>query len=196
MGASRRGSLRITGGALRGRLLRAPAGGARPTAERVREALFARLGDLEGAAVIDLYAGSGALGIEALSRGAGSVLFVERAPASLRALRRNLADLELGLRTRVRAGDVPRVVRGLARERPLFDLALLDPPYASGDAARALEALAEAGILAPGATLVVERGWRHPVPRVAGFAVRDERRYGDTVIERLVCEAGGDPGVR
>jgi 16S rRNA (guanine(966)-N(2))-methyltransferase RsmD len=163
----------------------------RPTADRVREALFARLGPLHEARVLDLYAGSGALGIEAISRGAASVVFVERAPRSLAALRENLASLGLGDRARVQPGDAARVIRRLAAEGARFDLVLLDPPYASGEIARALGALRRAGLLAPGATLVIESGRRHPLPAVAGFEVRDQRRYGDTLITRLAEEAAG-----
>jgi 16S rRNA (guanine966-N2)-methyltransferase len=191
---TRGGSLRVTGGELRGRRLRTPGAGVRPSADRVRESLFARLGSLEGARVLDLYAGSGALGIEALSRGAPCAVFVERSPRSLAVLRGNLASLGLQGRARVVAGDATRCVRRLAQGGERFDLVLLDPPYASGEAPRALAALRDAGILAPGATLVIESGRRHPVPHVEGFAARDERRYGDTLITRLAPEAPGGPG--
>ncbi len=188
--AARAGWLRVTGGVLRGRRLRAPGGGVRPSADRVREALFARLA-LEGARVLDLYAGSGALGIEALSRGAASAVFVERAPRSLAALRENLAALDLEERSQVRTGDAARAVRRLAAEGARFDLALLDPPYASGEAARALEALRDTGLLAPGATVVIEGSRRHSLPRVRGFRLRDQRRYGDTLVTRLERASGG-----
>jgi 16S rRNA (guanine966-N2)-methyltransferase len=157
----------------------------RPTSDRVREAIFDRLGDLAGAAVLDLYAGTGALGIEAASRGAESVVFVERIPRCVAALRRNLAALGLRRGVRVVSGDVPGVVRSLGRRRERFDLVLLDPPYASDEALRALEALIAADVLAAGATLVLERGRRHPVPVPEGLAQIDERRYGDTVVTRL-----------
>jgi 16S rRNA (guanine966-N2)-methyltransferase len=158
----------------------------------VRVALFARLGDLDAASVLDLYAGTGSLGIEALSRGAAEVVFVERSARCAAVLRANLAALSLEPRARVVVGDVPRVVGRLAREGARFDLALLDPPYAAGEVGRALEALAGAALLAPGATVVVEGGRRHPVPRVEGFAPVDVRRYGDSVITRL--QAGASAG--
>lgn len=157
----------------------------------MREALFARLGPLDGVRVLDLYAGSGALGVEALSRGAARAVFVERAPRSLAVLRENLAALELGGRARVEPGDAARVIRRLAARGERFDLVLLDPPYASAELARALVALRQAGLLAPRATLVIESGRRHPLPEVAGFAVRDQRRYGETLITRLAEEAAG-----
>jgi 16S rRNA (guanine(966)-N(2))-methyltransferase RsmD len=158
----------------------------RPSADRVREALFARLGDLEGAVVLDLFAGTGALGIEAVSRGATRVVFVERSPASAACLRRNLASLELGEEARLLREDVARALRRLGREGQRFDLVLLDPPYAEGEVLeRALAGLVAERLLAAGATVVVERGRRHPVAPVAGLAPVDERRYGDTVVATL-----------
>lgn len=181
--------MRVTGGRLRSRRLRSPPRGVRPTADRVREAIFARIGDLTGAAVADLYAGTGALGIEATSRGAEMVVFVERAARCLSVLRRNLADLGLDTGVRVEPGDVSRVLQALGCRGARFDLILLDPPYRSTEAGRALTALTAAGVLAEGAVVVVESGRRHPVPVVAGLAPVDERRYGDTVITQLAAVA-------
>jgi 16S rRNA (guanine966-N2)-methyltransferase len=185
--------LRVTGGRLGGRRLRAPARGVRPTGDRVREAVFARLGDLEGAAVLDLYAGSGALGVEAASRGAASVVFVERAPATLAVLRANLDALELGDQ-RVIASDAGRAVARLGREGHRFDLVLVDPPWASHEAPRALAALVAAGILAPHALVVVEHGRRHSLPVVRGLVVLDERQYGETLVTRLAPDAASREG--
>ncbi len=179
------GGLRVTGGRLGGRRLRAPRGGLRPSADRVREATFARLGDLEGAVVLDLYAGSGALGVEAISRGAARVVFVERAPRCVSVLRANIEALGLGAVARVVRGDAPRSVERLGRAGRRFDLVLLDPPYASDEAGRALEALVASGVLEKGAMVVLESGRRHSVPQVAGLVPLDERRYGETVITRL-----------
>lgn len=179
--------MRVTGGRFGGRRLRAAAPGTRPSADRVRVALFARLGDLDGARVLDLYAGTGALGIEALSRGAREVVFIERASRSVAVLRANLATLGLTADARIVAGDAVRGVQRLGRAGARFDLALLDPPYAAGEVGRALAALVAAGVLEPGAMVVVESGRRHPVPVVEGLAPIDERRYGDTVITRLVA---------
>ena len=179
--------MRVTGGDLRGRRIRVPRGSAvRPTADRVREALFARLGDLSGARVLDLFGGSGALGIEALSRGAARAVFVERAGPVAAVLRQNLDELDVLERARVVRGDAPGVVRRLADAGERFDLALVDPPYAEPETTlRALRALATSGILAPRATVVVEMS-RHTVPpRVEGLEPVDERRYGDTVIHRF-----------
>ncbi len=179
--------MRVTGGSLAGRRLRSAPPGTRPSADRVRVALFARLGDLDGARVLDLYAGTGTLGIEALSRGAREVVFSEHARRSLDVLRANIAALALGESVRVLSGDAVRSVMRLGREGESFDLVLLDPPYAAGEVGRALAALVAAGVLAQGAVVVVESGRRHPVPSVAGLAMRDERRYGDSVITQFVA---------
>ena len=177
--------MRVTGGRLGGRRLVAPPSGVRPTADRVREALFARLRDLDGAHVLDLYAGTGALGIEALSRGAARAVFVERSNASLTALRRNLLALELDECTRVVRGDVRSALRRLAGERMRFDLVLADPPYDDRALAEPLALLVSGGLLAPDATVVVERSRRHPLPEVAGLVSQGSRRYGDTELEWL-----------
>jgi 16S rRNA (guanine966-N2)-methyltransferase len=137
--------------------------------------------------VLDLFAGTGALGIEALSRGAASLVSVERARGAVAALRANVAALHLQSSTRVLAEDVAGAVRCLGRAGERFDLVLVDPPYASGEAQGALEALVEAEVLAAGAVVVLERGNRHPSPSVAGLAPLDERRYGDTVITRFTA---------
>ncbi|MEE9607877.1 MAG: 16S rRNA (guanine(966)-N(2))-methyltransferase RsmD [Myxococcota bacterium] len=194
--AKRSAGLRITGGRLGGRRLRAPRGGLRPTSDRVRESLFARLGDLSGVAVLDLYAGTGALGVEAVSRGADSLVCVEQAPLCLAALRANLAELGLGPTVRVIADDAVRAVRRLGRSSQRFDLVLMDPPYVSAEAPRALEALVEAGVLAEGATVVLESGRRHPVAAAAGLVRVDERRYGETVLTRWVAASGRSSGGR
>src|SRR5258705_4935116 len=155
--------MRVTGGRLGGRRLVAPPVGVRPTADRVREALFARLPALDGVCVLDLFAGTGALGIEALSRGAARAVFVDRSNASLAALRRNLRTLELDACTRVVRGDVRGALRRLAGERLRFDLVLADPPYEDDALAAPLALLVSGALLAPGATVVVERSRRHPL---------------------------------
>lgn len=185
--------LRVTGGRLGGRRLRVPRGGLRPTSDRIREAVFGRLENLEGAAVLDLYAGTGALGIEAISRGASSAVFVERAARCLSVLRDNVSALGLDDAVQIVSGDAPRAVRRLGKAGERFDLVLVDPPYASAEAPRALEALVAAGVLARGATVVVERGRCHPLPVVRGLALLDERRYGDTVITRLAAVGEDQP---
>jgi len=184
-GAGKR--LRVTGGNLSGRRFRVPPGGVRPTSDRVREAVFGRLGNLEGARVLDLYAGSGALGIEAISRGAADATFVEREAQTVAVLLENLAALGIDSSASVASGDVPSVLRRLGQANERFDLVLIDPPYASDEPTRAFEALVGAAVLAPGAMLVLERDKRHPSPRVEGLAALDERRYGDTIVARFIA---------
>src|SRR5262245_38060022 len=145
--------MRIIAGKLGGRRLVAPRGqGTRPTADRVREALFSALGDVAGAVVLDLYAGTGALGIEALSRGAERAVFVESARPALVALRDNLAATDLSAASRVIALPVARATVEIARQGP-FDLVLVDPPYAAlGEVPGVIEDLVAAGALAGEAT--------------------------------------------
>ena len=180
---------RIIAGTAKGRTLLVPRGGAtRPTADKVREALFSRLehgGWVEGAAVLDLYAGSGALGLEAASRGAERVLLVERAPAAVDACRRNaalLAAAGVGAAVAVRPGPVSSVLAGGTDLR--YDLVLLDPPYDAGEQALAgvLAALVD-GWLADDALVVLERSARSPVPGwPPGLEAEEERRYGETAL--------------
>jgi len=185
------GGLRVTGGRLGGRRFRAPGGGVRPTADRVRESLFARLGDLSGKAVLDLYAGSGALGLEAVSRGAAAVVFVERSARIAGVLRRNLADLGVGAEVRVVAADASAAVRRLGAQGARFDLVLLDPPYAGDQIRRALTALAEAEVVAAQGMVVAEHARRHPVPEVSGWVELDARSYGETRMTQLSRDRRG-----
>jgi 16S rRNA (guanine966-N2)-methyltransferase len=137
--------------------------------------------------VLDLYAGSGALGIEAVSRGAVEATFVEREARTLEVLRANLSALGIDPIASVAPGDVPAVVRRLGRTKERFDLVLIDPPYATEEPTRAFEALTGAAVLSPGAMVVLERDRRHPSPQVEGLSAVDERSYGDTVVARFVA---------
>jgi 16S rRNA (guanine966-N2)-methyltransferase len=170
--------MRVIAGELGGRRLTSARGiTTRPTAERVREALFSMLGPLEGAQVLDLFAGSGALGIEALSRGAARVTFVERAPSALAALRSNIEALELSDRSRVLRGDALAALQGDDK----YDLVFLDPPYATGPALAAGLSRALPGVLRAGARVVSESDRRAPL-ELEALAILRERRYGDTMI--------------
>jgi 16S rRNA (guanine966-N2)-methyltransferase len=140
---------------------------------------------LEGARVLDLYAGSGALGIEALSRGAAHAVFVERAASPLEALRGNLAQLELADRCRVLRSEARSAIRRLGRRAERYDLILIDPPYGSGEAEKAMAAVVESGILSADGTLVLETSRRHLPGEIAGLERLDVRRYGDTVMLRF-----------
>ena len=189
--------MRVVAGRLGGRRLRPPPDeGVRPTSDRVREALFAQLGVLEDARVLDLYAGTGALGIEALSRGASRAVFVERSPASLAVLRDNLDRLGLRPQSRIMRGDALAVVRRLGLSTERFDLVLADPPYALEVGPALLAALGAAQIVVLGGTVVIESSRRHPVPPTPGWRVVSERRYGDTAVTRLTLDPEGGSGVQ
>ena len=149
--------MRIVAGRHRSRRLIAPDGmGVRPTSDRAREAVYASLGRIDGARVLDLFAGSGALGLEAVSRGAAACLFVERDRAALEALRANVAALGEEATCTVRRGDAPAVLAELAERGECFDLVLLDPPY--GDLPRLVARLAHdvPRVLADTGRVVVE----------------------------------------
>ena len=178
--------MRIVGGALRGRTLHAPSSRAiRPTSERLRESIFDilvhRFGDvLEGARVIDLFAGSGALGLEALSRGASFALFVDDGVEARALLRANVEALRLGGLTRIWRADATRL--GPAPAGAPFTLAFLDPPYGKGLGGPALATLSAGGWLAPEALCVVEESAKAELAAPPTFALADERTYGDTRI--------------
>jgi 16S rRNA (guanine(966)-N(2))-methyltransferase RsmD len=183
--------VRVTGGCFAGRRLRVPRDGVRPSADRVRESLFARLGDLTGQRVLDLYAGSGALGFEALSRGAAHVTFVDRSRASLDVIRENAETLGVTAHVALRREPAAACLQRLNESEP-FDLVLLDPPYADRTVRGVLERLAGSGLLAPTGLVVVESDRRHAPGSIEGLAALDERRYGDTLISRYV-PAGETP---
>lgn len=171
-------SLRIIAGEWRGRKLQAPAGDTtRPTADRTRETLFSmltsRLGSFEGLAVADLFAGSGALGLEALSRGAATCLFAEQDAAAIRTLRANIAALRAADRCDVRAASV----LALGPAKAPFDLILLDPPYGSGAGGVALDKLARLGWIGPATWISLETADKE-APQVKGLEVEAERRVG------------------
>jgi 16S rRNA (guanine966-N2)-methyltransferase len=176
---------RVISGEAGGRRLAVPDGrDTRPTSDRAREGLFATItsitGPLDGARVLDLYAGSGAVGLEALSRGAGHVLLVEQGARAVRVIRENIEAI--GLPGAVLVAD--RVERALARgpEGDRYDVVFADPPYALADAAveRVLDLLAGGGWLAPGALVIVERATRSgPVSWPDGFTRDRDRRYGE-----------------
>jgi 16S rRNA (guanine966-N2)-methyltransferase len=178
--------MRVIGGQERGRRLRAPRGlRTRPTADRVRVALFDILGPaVRGMRVLDLFAGTGAVGIEALSRGAARAVFVERDRDALRALRGNLAALRLGRdAARVVAGEALALLPALATSEGAFDLVFLDPPYAGDLAARVLTRLAPSPLLTVGTEVVVQHFAKTPLPCPTGLAPsRDRRRFGDTAL--------------
>jgi len=191
--------MRIVSGEFRGKALVAPPGSAtRPTSDRARQAVFnilehaAWAPDLEGIRVIDLFAGSGALGFEALSRGAAFCLFVETDEAARGAIRHNVDALSLFGRTRVHRRDATDLGVRPGADGPAFGLAFLDPPYAKGLGERALGRLAEGGWLAPEAVVVFERGSDEPDLSVPGFDALDVRDYGAARVHFLRFVGAGE----
>lgn len=183
-------SLRIVAGDFGGRRIDVPPGRqVRPTGERVREAWFSALGDrIRGATVVDLFAGSGALGIEALSRGATAVHFVEEDRRCFEVLRRNIDLLDISVQTRLHRGEVFNFLSRLGDD-PRFDLALADPPYAMGVAAKLVREFHRrpfAGMLCT----------EHGLDEKLEPSPIWERRYGDTVLSFHSAPKGGETGDR
>ena len=180
--------LRIIGGELKGRKLHTlPGLVTRPTANRTREAIFNILGvEAGGAHVLDLFAGSGAFGIEALSRGATAALFIETGREALAVLARNIHLCGLAERASVIRWNAARNLDCLRRREPLFRLIFLDPPYHHGLVAPALAHLHAARCMAQGARLVVEHGTQDPLPELRdAYVLEDQRRYGKTLVSFL-----------
>jgi 16S rRNA (guanine966-N2)-methyltransferase len=174
--------MRVIAGRLGGRRLQAPRGNVtRPTSDRVREALFAMLGALDGARVLDLFAGSGALGIEALSRGADRAVFVERDAGALRSLNTNLTALAIPEESaQVRRGDALAALRSARERKETYDLVFIDPPYRQArELGPELSAMLPP-LLGPDARVVVESDRRAALQ--LELTVERERRYGDTSI--------------
>ena len=174
--------MRIVGGESRGRMLRSvPGDSTRPTSDRVRQSLFDLLGQrMDGLAVLDLYAGTGALGLEALSRGAVRATLVESDARACGVIYGNLADLRYEARCTVVQGTLPAA---FARLRGPFDLVFSDPPYALRAAQEVLDGLSSNHLLAPGARVVLEMDRREDAPVCPeGWQLADERRYGDTKV--------------
>jgi 16S rRNA (guanine966-N2)-methyltransferase len=184
--------MRITGGIHRSRTIRAPRGDAtRPTTDRVREALFSILqarGRVDGARVLDLYAGTGALALEALSRGAVRATLVESAKAAVAVIRENIAALDAGAIARVVAMPVERATAAIGEDAP-YNLVFADPPYADvADAARAIGALARANFSGEECVVVLEHAGKSDAPAIAELTCEETRRYGDSAIS-IYCRA-------
>jgi 16S rRNA (guanine966-N2)-methyltransferase len=174
--------MRVIAGRLGGRRLKAPKGTAtRPTSDRVREALFSMLGDVEGASVLDLFAGTGALGIEALSRGARRAAFVERDASVVRILSANLDDLEIPREAaEVRRMDALAALRSAQLSKETYDLVFIDPPYREAPTWGPELSAMLPSLLAPDARVVVESDRRAPLE--LELPIEREKRYGDTSI--------------
>jgi 16S rRNA (guanine966-N2)-methyltransferase len=171
--------MRVIAGDLGGRVLVAPRGrDTRPTSDRVREAVFSILEPVAGARVLDLFAGSGALAIEALSRGAAEATLVDSAAAAVAAIRRNLSAL--GLEAEVRRQPARGFLQGARADARQYDLVFLDPPYRQAGELAAELSTTLPPVLAPGARVVAESDRRAPL--ALELELLDERRYGDTLI--------------
>lgn len=196
-------AMRIIAGRFRSRRLTAPPGEAtRPTSDRLRETLFNVLAPrIEGAAFLDLYAGSGAVGIEALSRGAASIVFVESAPTALKALRANLASLEIREGFRIQAGPVGTFLRrSFTGAPPAYDLIFLDPPYDAADEYAATLGLlggTATGRLAPGALIIAEHRRKQQLETAYGHLARIRLlEQGDASLSFYAAQAHSASGQR
>jgi 16S rRNA (guanine(966)-N(2))-methyltransferase RsmD len=176
--------MRIIAGEFKGRRLAAVKGRVRPTSDRVREAIFNVLGPaVAEARVLDLFAGTGALSLEALSRGARDAVLVEDHGTALNILRDNIKTLGLENRTRVLTLPVTRALKKLAAQGEHFNLVFLDPPYERGLALKTLTALQGSGLLLPEARIIAEHSQRERLPELAGALKLSQcRRYGDTQV--------------
>jgi 16S rRNA (guanine966-N2)-methyltransferase len=184
--------MRVIGGNARGRRLKVPTGRTlRPTAAKVKEALFNILPhDLSGARVLELFAGTGNLTIEALSRGAAEAILVDSSAESGKVIRENLHRLQLTDRTKVWITPVTRALRLLARRGETFDMIFLDPPYERKWMGSTLKIIAEGKLLRESGVLVAEHSIREQVePRYNSLALRDQRRYGGTLLSFFAREA-------
>jgi 16S rRNA (guanine966-N2)-methyltransferase len=187
--------VRIVGGKFKGRTIHAPDGRAtRPTTDRVREAIFNRLEHgvpdftIEGTRVLDLFAGTGALGLEALSRGARNVLFIDDSETARGLIRRNADELGVIGQAKLWRRDAAKL--GPCAAMSPFGLVFMDPPYGKGLADKALAALVAGGWLEPGAVVVVEEAAKAEVAVPDGFEILNDSRYGDTRV--MTLRYGGD----
>jgi len=180
--------MRIIGGRSKGRVLASPKGQAiRPTSDRVKESIFNALQDkMAGKVVLDLFAGTGNLGIEALSRGAKKVIFVEKERQALGLIQRNLTQFGLEERSEILPRDVKRAIGILKQRGECFDLILMDPPYEKGLIRKTLLELNSQQIYHKDSILVIEHNRREPLPHILeGWNLIRQRRMGDTVISFL-----------
>jgi len=176
--------LRVISGNLKGKRLFSPKGQElRPTSDRVKEAIFDILQDqFQGQNVLDLFAGTGALGIECLSRGASKAVFVEESPRSLSVLRRNIEECRLREQAEVLGRKVQPALKILEARGEAFELIFLDPPYGKGEARRVLEVLSGSSILTPGTLVVAEHSVSEGIDSIPSLQRTDLRKYGRTLV--------------
>lgn len=184
--------MRVIAGTFKSRILKAPKGTiTRPTSDRLRESLFSILGPglVRNSRVLDLFAGTGALGIEALSRGAAFAVFIDKAPEALRVLQENIENLGLQNKSRIIRWDIEKNLFCLKNESP-FDLVFMDPPYSRGFTARTLLHLKKSGLLSETTRIVCEYTEKDDLlPSEGDFVVEDQRKYGKTLLARLVLQS-------
>ena len=176
--------MRVISGSARGTALTAPDGmQTRPTADRTREALFSILMPyVAGCTFLDLFSGSGAVGIEALSRGAAHCCFVDNESIALSAIKRNLDKTKLSARAEVLRSDAVGVARVLSRQNKAFDIVFLDPPYDNALAKPAADAVLAGGLLAEGGLLIIEHRAQEEAPVIEGLRLSKQKRYGAAAI--------------
>ncbi len=186
--------MRVIAGEAKGRELIAPKGlKTRPTLAKVKEAMFGMIQfDVEGADVLDLFSGSGGLGIEAISRGARRAVFCDADRLACSAVRANIERLGFEDRAEVHFGDAIALLNTLSSEGVSFDIVLLDPPYESDLETRAVSALEAGGLLKPGSILVCEHSLKNPPVFSSSFTVRKARKYGDCYLTYAVFEGEED----
>ena len=180
--------MRIIGGESRGRVIRLPGGcRIRPTADRVKEALFNILGPLEGKFFLDVYAGCGSVGLEALSRGTRGSVFVEKYLRLIEAIRKNLRLLGYEGQAEVIAADAERGMKRLRKKGERFDILFADPPYEEGFLTEVMKCLEGAELLAENGIIILQHSLREPLKQsvTQALVVTDQRRYGDTLLSFL-----------
>ena len=190
--------MRVIAGSARGRKLSAPKSmRVRPTADRVKESLFSillsRLGEFDGMRVLDIFAGTGNLGIEALSRGASFAVFVDSHPESAEVIRKNLETAQFTDSAKVVLQDAAAALKWLSRGEAPLHLIFLDPPYHEGHTTRVLELLSESPLVDAGTTIVAEFSSKEEIPRIFGRLRETERRiYGDSALSFLTISDRGE----
>ncbi len=181
--------MRIIGGESRGRIIRLPgACRIRPTTDRVKGALFNILGSIEGKSFLDLYAGSGNVGLEALSRGAYTSVFIEKDPRLIETIKENLRSLGFEGRAEVVAADGEEGIKSLKKRGERFDLLFADPPYEEGFITNIVTYLDKAELLAENGIIILQHSLREPLEQsvTEALSVSDQRRYGDTLLSFLI----------
>ena len=188
--------MRVIAGEAKGRPLKAvPGVNTRPTTDKVKEAIFSMIGPyFEGGQVLDLFAGTGGLGIEALSRGMARAVFIDLERQSIEVVRRNIEAAGMTSRAEIHKNEASRAIKLLEKRGMKFELVFLDPPYKMKEADKLMREMAERGLLAPGAVIVVEHDARHAYSDTdRGFRLRRQALYGDTAVTIYDYVEGEDP---